>query len=188
MNKQQMIEELKNVINILEVKIGNGLETETLREIVDDLQLGNKAIISDIVRWNKERLLDKQEFKLRVEIVNILEELIEMTGCESNEARKGAEILYDQYFRNYVYTDTECVDAFADIIVFATGSLLKLGYNPECVMREVIKEINSRSGKIVDGKFIKDKSSEAQAKWHKADFTKCKTKIKNIENRYIRGM
>jgi len=64
-------------------------------------------------------------------------------------------------------------DAYADIIVFAVGSLLKLGYDPECVMNEVVKEISSRTGKVIDGKFVKDKSPEAQAKWYKADFPKC---------------
>jgi len=51
---------------------------------------------------------------------------------------------------------------------------MKLGYEPECVLNEVAKEINSRVGSIIDGKFIKDKSPEARAKWYKADYEKCK--------------
>lgn len=66
------------------------------------------------------------------------------------------------------------VDALCDVIVFAVGAIMKLGYDPECALSEVAKEINSRSGSIVDGKFQKDKSPEAKAKWYQADFQICR--------------
>jgi hypothetical protein len=41
-------------------------------------------------------------------------------------------------------------------------------------MDEVLKEIESRVGTIgPDGKWYKDKSPEARAKWYKAQFKKC---------------
>ena len=64
----------------------------------------------------------------------------------------------------------QVVDAWADIIVFATGAMAKLGYDPSKVMEEVYKEINSRTGEMVDGKFIKN----PDAVLYQADFTDCK--------------
>lgn len=51
-----------------------------------------------------------------------------------------------------------------------------LGFNPFICMDETIKEISSRTGSYDEsiGKFVKDKSPEAQAKWYKADYTKAK--------------
>jgi len=51
---------------------------------------------------------------------------------------------------------------------------MKLGYHPGMVLEEISKEINSRVGEMVEGKFTKDTSEEAKANWYKADFTKCK--------------
>jgi len=66
----------------------------------------------------------------------------------------------------------QIVDALCDIKVFATGAIRKAGYDPDIAMDEVIREIESRIGKVVDGKFIKDKSPEAMKNWYKADFNK----------------
>ena len=68
------------------------------------------------------------------------------------------------------------IDAMADMIVFCYGEMAKYGYNGDKVMDEVIKEISSRRGAYQPdvGKWMKDKSPEAQALWYKADFTKCK--------------
>jgi hypothetical protein len=98
-----------------------------------------------------------------------------------------ATAVYDSMFaiaEHHVVTDTtvdyitpteeDQVDAFADITVFATGDIMKLGYNPEKVLCEVGKEINSRTGEIVNGKFQKYKTPEAMALWYKADFSDCK--------------
>ena len=130
--------------------------------------------ISGIEKFQADRLLDKQPFDFRTEVLNILEELVEMTGEESEAARKTAEEIFDNYFKDKPVADKEeLVDCFTDIRVFSIGATMKLGYEPECALAEVAKEINSRTGKIVDGKFTKDKSPEAKAKWYKADFTKC---------------
>jgi hypothetical protein len=58
----------------------------------------------------------------------------------------------------------------ADIIVFASGAIAKSGYNPSLVMEEVYKEINSRKGTLVEGKFVKDPNIVP----YKADFSICK--------------
>ena len=64
------------------------------------------------------------------------------------------------------------VDAYSDVIVFAVGALMKLGYDPEKALLETAKEINSRVGEMVDGKFEKDLSPEAKTNWYKADYSK----------------
>ena len=131
--------------------------------------------IREIERFQKDRLLDRQIFDFKVEVINILEELVEMTGIQSASARKIAEEIFKNYFKSKIIANNYAlVDCFNDIRVFSIGAIMKLGYDPKCTLLEVSKEINSRVGEIVDGKFIKDKSPEAQANWYKADFVGCK--------------
>ena len=130
-------------------------------------------VINEIKRFQKDRLLDKQSFNHKTEVIHILEELLETIGYESLYARDKATEIYEKHFYLEPREKEELVDAFADIIVFAIGSIMKLGYEPECVLEEVAKEINSRVGKIIDGKFVKDTSPEAKAKWYKANYNKC---------------
>ena len=60
-------------------------------------------------------------------------------------------------------------------VVYKTN---ELGYDFYKCMQETIKEISSRTGYYDENihKFVKDKSEEAKAKWHKADYEKCKIK------------
>ena len=128
-----------------------------------------KSILGKIVDWNKERKLNEQPFKLKEEISFIIEELLESTGeYKSIDARSKALELVKTFKDND--NDEEIIDAFGDIIVFATGTILKLGYDPDKVMEEIFKEIDSRKGKIIDGKFVKDPLIMP----YKADFKKCK--------------
>ena len=129
-------------------------------------------IINRIVKWNEERQLDKQQFDLKIESTHILEELIEAqsNNIESEKARQLANQIYGFLQIPEEKNEKNIVDAFADIIVYAIGSILKLGYNPIDVMDEVLKEIESRTGTIIDGKFIKDKNAIT----YKANFNKCK--------------
>ena len=70
----------------------------------------------------------------------------------------------------------EMIDALADIVVFSCTELVKLGYNPDKVLQETYKEINSRIGSwnTADDKWKKDTSPEAKAKWYKANYENCK--------------
>lgn len=128
-------------------------------------------IIENIVNWNKQRGLIKKGFNHQKEVSFIIEELLESTGkYDSLTARAEAETIAVKICAN-VDTDSEqIVDAFADIIVFAVGAIAKTGYDPQIVMDEVLKHINSRTGKIVDGKFVKD----LDAKVYQPDFNKAK--------------
>ena len=141
-------------------------------------------IVKRIEKWQKDRLLDKQEYNYANEFVNILEELMESIGIEVPKEKR---TLIMQDFIEFIFkterkyelkkkrpTEEEEVDSYADIIVLSIGAILKLGYDPVCVLEECLKEIESRTGKIVNGKFQKDTSPEARAKWYKADYKKCK--------------
>jgi predicted HAD superfamily Cof-like phosphohydrolase len=127
--------------------------------------------LTEIVQWNAERGLLKK-FNITKECEFIVEELIEAhSDINSKEAREYSEEItkdIQQYHKSKVPVEN-IVDAFADIIVFATGAIAKNGYNPDKVMAEVQKEINDRTGKMIDGKFVKDIKENP----YKADFSIC---------------
>ncbi len=66
----------------------------------------------------------------------------------------------------------EQIDALCDIIVVATGSILKLGYDPYRAMDETLNEIEDRTGAInpVTGKWQK----KLRGNEYKADYTKAR--------------
>jgi len=126
-----------------------------------------------IHEWNKQRGLLDKPFNTNIEIKNILEELNELkVQIDSKEARNNAEIQLEDIKSDTDFlepsTPIQKVDALCDIIIYATGALIKLGYDPEEVMEETLKEIESRKGTIIDGKFEKDLSLKDE--WYKADY------------------
>ena len=149
----------------------------------------NNTILETLVNFNKERGLDKQDFDLRVASMNILEELLEAHGVHDNDDRELSKFMYKHIeeividavngdFRDGIEykkpTTHSVIDAFCDIQVYAFGEPLKIGYNPIQCLSETTTEICSRVGEIKNGKFVKDKSEEAQANWYKADFSRAK--------------
>lgn len=128
-------------------------------------------ILTKIVEWNKERGLIERGFNHKKEASFIIEELLESTGnYDSISAQEDTEKYSEAIITNTPVDKEIIVDAFADILVFATGAIAKLGYDPAKVMDEVYKEINSRTGKLIDGKFVKDLDAQV----YKADFSKTK--------------
>lgn len=126
-----------------------------------------------IVEWNRERGLIKRGFDHKTEASFIIEEILESTGnIKSEEARPRALAYAEEMITNPDGKPESIIDALGDIIVFATGAMAKLGYDPSMVMDEVYKEINSRTGSLLDGKFVKDLDAER----YTADFTNCKLK------------
>jgi len=151
-----------------------------------------------IKEWNEERGLIKtpKDINLVNEFSFIVEEILEgLTNLKSEEAREYAKTLTKtiasgniKYLCDLIeehnldieqdggdeiipLSNDEVVDALCDIKVFASGSIRKLGYDADIAMDETLKEIESRVGKQIDGKFVKDKSDEAKAKWYKADYS-----------------
>ncbi len=124
-----------------------------------------------LVAWNEERNLLALGFNHEKEASFIVEELLESTGAyDSITARDRAMTVAKEIVGESTPEPEVALDAWADIIVFATGAIAKLGYDPSKVMEEVYKEINSRTGKMVDGKFVKD----TDAILYQADFSNCK--------------
>ena len=134
-------------------------------------------MLKEIVKWNKERNL-LQYPKLRNETEFIVEELIEMvTPLTSDEARVEAKEIADTIITlgsGFEPGEARVVDAACDMIVFATGIIAKMGFDPDKCMTEVMKELNSRVGEVTDGKWTKDKSPAVKANWYKANFGNCR--------------
>lgn len=144
--------------------------------------------MKELIKFQTDRGLDKKPFDVENEVANIFEELLEARGLDvSKESRpllkeRLAEFttslmqsgIATNHEPNTTISAHDQVDAFADIITFATGAILKLGHDPLVAVSECGKEINSRVGSMVDGKFEKDLSPEAKAEWYKADYDKSK--------------
>lgn len=141
-------------------------------------------VIDEAIKFQVDRGLDKQEFDEDVSITNIMQEFLELLGLTvPKEKRNHLNIVTKSFIliliKNNIITKAEepteitRVDALNDIIELCIGDILKLGYDPELTLNEVNKEINSRKGKIINGKFEKDVNQDP-ATLYKADFSKCK--------------
>ena len=125
--------------------------------------------LSKVVEWNKERGLDTQVPNRTSATRMLMEELMEYNGIEN-------EVMLDALTNHVVagppVDEDEKVDALCDLIVIATGELLKMGYNPEKAMDETIKEISSRTGAFEEasGKWKKFTTPEAKALWYTAQY------------------
>ena len=130
--------------------------------------------LQSIKLFNIGNGLIAQDFDIKVEVTNIVEEVYELTGLESDEARKKAkEFVATLEFPDNL-SDDVIIDSFGDMNVLSSGAILKKGYDNIKVLEEIVKEINSRKGKIIEGKFTKCKTEECKSEWYKADFSKCK--------------
>ncbi len=149
-----------------------------------------------IVKWNEVRGLigTPEELDVTNAMAFVIEEVIEaMTDMKSDEAREYSKVIANvirkgntskmvDYAKrdmldkgtDFPCTPEQVVDACGDMNVFNTGTIRKQGYNPDIAMDEVLQEIESRVGSMIDGKFTKDKSPEAQANWYKANFENAK--------------
>jgi predicted HAD superfamily Cof-like phosphohydrolase len=138
------------------------------------------SAIKEIMRFQSDRLLDKQPFDDLNELTNIVEEMIELWGYdvpkEQRDDLKQRWKLFIEYLISVMKlkrtNNDGKVDALNDIIVFCIGGIMKLGYNPECTLNEVAKHINSRVGSIINGKFEKDMSKKHL--WYEVNYERCK--------------
>jgi len=108
-----------------------------------------------------------------------------------NEERYGLDFVsYKEYVKikeeldefNFANSEEEMIDALADIIVIAIGSIRKLGYDPECVMNQCVDYVYQREqdpeqkkrwerGEKEEGeKWIKDKTQQLK----EPDYEQCK--------------
>ena len=134
------------------------------------------------MKFQTTRGLDKQQFDWTNEAMNITEELLEAKGYDVPKNQRPWLRGFTNYLRSHAATNAalkwkqptkhDMVDAFADIIVFCVGAIMKLGFDPEIVLEEAAKEINSRKGVITNGKFEKYLDDKSKSEWYKADYRK----------------
>lgn len=147
-------------------------------------ETGTEAF-NGVKKFQKDRLLDIQPFNVDVATTNILEELLELNGY--NVPKDNRALLRNRFnefmakcvedtisTKNTKNSEFLVEDALCDIQVFAIGELMKLGQSPELALLETSKEINSRVGHIVDGKFQKSITLENMKNWYTADYNKSK--------------
>lgn len=93
-------------------------------------------MLKNIISWNRHRKIPKV-FDTEAEVKMLDEEVHELLLAK---------------------TDSDRVDALADLVVIAVGGMWKLGFDPEHAMNEVLKEIGSRRGSFdtESGKWIKE--------------------------------
>lgn len=136
------------------------------------------------MKFQTDRGLHQRPFNSFNENINIAEELLESVGLDvPKDNRQQLAVIWHDFMQSAISNkvavivdtpqiDYDIVDAYCDVIVFAVGAIMKLGYDPEKALLETAKEINSRVGEMKDGKFEKDLSPEARANWYKADYLK----------------
>ncbi len=142
-------------------------------------------MLKEIMKYQESRNLHLQRYSENNEAKNVLEEIFEAWGYDIPKEHRQAVLnpLLGQVEEHLtkakgvtyqIPTDYDKVDAFNDIIVFAVGAIMKLGYDPMKTSVETLREINSRKGEIVNGKFEKYKDDKHKALWYKADYSNCK--------------
>lgn len=108
-------------------------------------------IFDRLKTWREDRNIHLNEYNKTIHSGFIAEELTEL--IKSN-------------------TTHDEMDAFCDLIVFSINAIESAGYDAEVCMGEVLTEIESRQGSIVNGKFEKYRDEDHTNLWYKADFDK----------------
>ena len=152
----------------------------------EQMSQGKDLVLCEMIRFQTDRGLDKKEFNIDNEMQLVMEELLEAKGVKDDKDKTYSKLMVKRLNAivdlviaedpaNFVKpTEHDEVDAFCDAMEYLSGSILKRGYNPILALDEMGKQINSRTGKFIDGKFEKDRSPEAKAKEYQADFTKAR--------------
>lgn len=149
--------------------------------------------ISEMMRFQSDRQLDKMEYNNLNETNLVLEEIFESFGFDvPKENRKALTNSFKSWMTTFTTNGTivydsskinengnvkweESVDSTCDQIVFLIGKLMKLGVDPKLALLEVSKEINSRQGTLIGGKFTKFvEGEEGYEPTYKADYSTCK--------------
>ena len=130
--------------------------------------------IEQIKEWQSSRKLDKMPYNHENESINILEEVFESDGYNSEFARDFAnEVTAEYKLYGLDSTPEQHIDAYFDICVYVIGAMMKLGFDPVKVFDEGLREINDRTGEYdeIVGKWVKNKT---KANPYKADYSKAR--------------
>ena len=175
----------KLVINEYENTLSVELMPEDDTLILTPIKEQLMSAVYQIMRFQTDRELHLQPYNWSNEAKNVLEEVCEADGMDIPKELRSTifepilthmRALVKDFtnINSFFVTTEERVDAHADQIVFNVGAIMKLGYDPELVLLEVAKEINSRKGEMINGKFEKFLGKAHTKNWYKANFTNCK--------------
>ena len=155
--------------------------------------------ILSVIDWNEERGL-LNSFSFEVERNLMREENFELAqGIYKTDSHEVVDAINDmqvvfigtvvKYLLNGLNPEESYTKEQVKKYIMYTSALLQtfplvvssLGYEPTCAFNETLLEIHSRVGSVnpETGKWEKDKSPEAQAKWYKANFDLCQLKVPN---------
>jgi hypothetical protein len=127
-----------------------------------------------IMVFQADRRLHEAEFDWLTEATNVMEELFEALGYQEIDkvALREEIVIFERLLKkkgairkHRKPTEEDVVDAFGDIIVFATGAIMKAGHDPRLVMSEIGREINSR--KQDPEQELEWRESGPKGKWQK---------------------
>lgn len=129
-------------------------------------------MFEQVIKWQKDRNLDKMPYYHGDECKNIIEEVCETFGFNRLYADEIMKKIYDDEIQHFCTKDDK-VDAYFDICVYAIGAMMKLGYDPIKVFEEGLKEINERTGAYDAqvGKWVKQPKKQNA---YKADYSRAR--------------
>ncbi len=127
-------------------------------------------------RGISQQALPQQDYGLASEVLLEVHSRLQNRGVSGYILNK-LEELEEYAIAMHGGHENDVIDAIADSMVFDSTELVKMGYDIEKTTDEVLKVVESRTGKWDEslGKFMKDKSPEAQARWYNPDYiARCK--------------
>ncbi|TXI88397.1 MAG: hypothetical protein E6Q36_05720 [Chryseobacterium sp.] len=115
-------------------------------------------LIERIAQWQKERQLDKMTVHPAIVYKQITDEILEAFGLQSIFGAKISDV-----------TPAETASELADIIVYVVGYIMQLGFDPNCIVEEVVKKIESRQGHYdpAQNKWIKTNQGSYQPNYER---------------------
>lgn len=138
------------------------------------------TIYDKLKNWAEERLIHKVPFDKVGYTQNIIEELCEMWGLNSDQTRVVAKTLtahiYSVSQKYDAVSEEATTDAINDISVFSATAQVQRGIDMNKAMEETYKEINSRQGEYIEEekKWCKFTDDYHKSLWYKADYSNCK--------------
>ena len=136
----------------------------------------SKQTFDRIKVWSRTRGISQQKVATNNWIVTVdllkgqheLFKSLKISGYVLNKIEELTE--YAEAMR--VGDMNEAVDAICDSTIFDMTELDKMGFDNEPCIDEALKVVESRTGSWDDklGKFVKDTSPEAKARWYKHDY------------------
>lgn len=136
------------------------------------------SIFKELKEWREVRHLDKIEYNHYNHVKCIAEELFELMDYRGVLKDNALQEFMLEFYQEVNDMDI-ILDASCDNVIYNINFIEQAKYDASKCLNETIKEINSRVGEYKPevGKFVKDKSDEAQSKWYNANYSVAKYNI-----------